>query len=130
MVSAATPPVLDDADLDVALDAARIPDDDGRAPVDPEYTETFDLHYAAAEAFEMKATRATANDVGGLESFTSEGSAFKRRPGAGFDEFMRLAAFHRAKSTAAPTGALSVIDMETPSRGRPRSAVVAVTNAE
>ena len=53
MVSASTPPVLDQAALDAALDAARVVDSDGRAPVDDGYVETFDLNYAAAEAFDM-----------------------------------------------------------------------------
>lgn len=123
MVSASTPPVLDQAALDAALDAARVVDSDGRAPVDDGYVETFDLNYAAAEAFEAKAVQAAATDAGGLESFTSEGSAFKRRPGTGYDGFMALAASFRARSTAGGTG-ISVIALEPHGGQMPRSAGV------
>lgn len=123
MVSASTPPVLDDDELDAFIDASRVVDPDGRAPVDDDYVETFDLNYAAAEAFEAKATAALAGDTGGLESFTSEGSAFKRRAGTGYDGFMALAASFRARSTAGG-GSISVITLE-PHGGRvPRSAGV------
>jgi len=123
MVSASTHPALSDDQLDEFLDAARIVDTDGRAPIDDGYVETFDLNYAAAEAFEAKATAALAGDTGGLESFTSEGSAFKRRPGTGYDEFMALAASFRAKSTAGGAG-ISVIALEPYGGHMPRSAGV------
>lgn len=122
-VKATTPPVLDQAALDAALDASRVVDSDGRAPVDDGYVETFDLNYAAAEAFEAKAVAALAGDTGGLESFTSEGSAFKRRPGTGYDGFMALAASFRAKSTAGG-GSISVISLEPYGGQVPRSAGV------
>ncbi|HLR97099.1 MAG TPA: hypothetical protein VK053_21440, partial [Jiangellaceae bacterium] len=110
-VAATTPPVLTDQQLEAFLDAARIVDPDGRAPIDDGYVETFDLNYAAAEAFEAKAVAALAGDTGGLESFTSEGSAFKRRAGTGYDGFMALAASFRARSTAGG-GSISVIALE------------------
>lgn len=122
-VAATTPPVLDQAALDAALDASRVVDPDGRAPIDDGYVETFDLNYAAAEAFEAKAVQAAATDAGGLESFTSEGSAFKRRPGTGYDGFMALAASFRAKSTAGG-GSISVISLEPYGGQMPRSAGV------
>lgn len=122
-VAATTPPVLTDQQLEAFLDAARVVDSDGRAPVDDGYVETFDLNYAAAEAFEAKAVQAAATDAGGLESFTSEGSAFKRRPGTGYDGFMALAASFRAKSTAGGTG-ISVISLEPYGGQVPRSAGV------
>src|SRR5690625_4544010 len=108
-VAATTPPVLTNDHLEGFLDAARIIDPDGRAPIDDGYVETFDLHYAAAEAFEAKAIQAAATDTGGIESFTSEGSAFKRRPGTGYDRFMALAASFRGKSTAGGGSMISVI---------------------
>ena len=119
-VAATTPPVLTDQQLEAFLDAARIVDSDGRAPVDDGYVETFDLNYAAAEAFEAKAVQAAATDAGGLESFTSEGSAFKRRPGTGYDGFMALAASFRAKSSAGGTG-INVISLEPYGGHMPRS---------
>lgn len=131
MVSASTPPVLSSADLDAALDAARVVDSDDRAPVDEGYVETFDLNYAAGEAFDMKADRATATDVGGLESFTSEGSSFKRRAGTTGAGFRDLAARYRARSAAAGgSGALSVIEVSTFAGAAPRSAYSVVTNAD
>lgn len=122
-VKATTPPVLTNQQLEAFLDAARIVDPDGRAPIDDGYVETFDLNYAAAEAFEAKAVVALAGDTGGLESFTSEGSAFKRRPGTGYDGFMALAASFRAKSTAGG-GSISVIALEPYGGQVPRSAGV------
>lgn len=131
MVSASTPPALSDADLNAALDAARIVDPDGRAPISPGYVETFDLNYAAGVAFETKADRALATDTGDLESFTSEGSAFKRRAGTGYDGFMALAAKYKGRSTAAQTGgSISVIEVGSRHTGWPRSAVEVVTNAD
>lgn len=129
MVSASTPPVLSVTDLDAALDAAQVVDGDGHAPIDDGYVETFNLAYAAAEAFDMKADRAIATDTGGLESFTSEGSAFKRRRGTGPDGFRALAARWRAR--AAGDGGLSVIEVSaTPRRSWPRSLSGVVTNAD
>ena len=123
-VQATTPPVLVFQQLDGFLDAARIVDPDGRAPIDADYVETFDLNYAVAEAFEAKAVAALAGDTGGLESFTSEGSAFKRRAGTGYDGFMALAASFRAKSTAGGGGMISVIALEPQGGQVPRSAGV------
>lgn len=131
MVSASTPPVLSEADLDAALDAARVVDSDGRAPVDEGYVETFDLNYAAGAALDMKADRYTLADTGGLESFTSEGSAFRRRTGTDASGFRSLADRYRARSTAAGgSGALSVIEVSTLAGAAPRSATSVVTNAD
>lgn len=122
MVSASTLPVLDNTALDTALDAAKIVDPAGRAPIDDGYVETFDLNYAAAEAFEAKAIRAAATDTGGLESFTSEGSAFRRRQGTGYAGFMALADQFRAKSCAGSGSTISVISMDPYGGPAPRSA--------
>lgn len=124
MVSASTPPVLDDNALDTALEAAKVVDPTGRAPIDDGYVETFDLNYAAAEAFEAKAIRAAATDTGGLESFTSEGSAFKRRAGTGYAGFMALADQFRARSCVGSGGMITVISMDPYGGSVPRSAGV------
>jgi hypothetical protein len=121
MVQASTPPTLTDDQLNGFLDASRVVDTDGRAPVDAGYVETFDLDYAAALAFETKADHAALSDTGGLESFTSEGSAFKRRPGTGYEGFMALARKYRARSVAGG-GAISVINLEPEGGMVPRSA--------
>lgn len=125
-VKATTPPVLTDTQLEAFLDASRIVDHDGHAPVHEDYVETFDVNHAAALAFESKATASLAGDTGGIESFTSEGSAFKRRPGSGYAQFMALADMYRAKSVHA--GGITVITMNPDARlANPRSAFDGVT---
>ncbi|MGC0144936.1 hypothetical protein [Pseudactinotalea sp. Z1732] len=125
-VKATTPPELTEPELDGFLDVSRIVDADGRAPVDEDYEETFDLNHAAALAFEAKAVASMASDTGGIESFTSEGSAFRRRAGTGYAGFMALADRYRAKS--AQNGGITVIEMNPLSPlANPRSAFDGVT---
>jgi len=130
LVSATTPPVLSDTDLDAALTAARIPDSDGHAPVDDGYTETFDLNYAAAECMIMKATRAGVAGAGGLKQFTAEGATFVK--GDQVADFLRLADLFRSQSTvgAAATGGIAVIELDpqTPDALLPRSAWPVLTD--
>jgi len=66
--------LLSDADLQsIADDVARVPDDNGNAPNDDNYIDTYDLYRAAAEGWRRKA---------GIFSeefdFESEGAVFNR----------------------------------------------------
>lgn len=121
MVQAGTPPVLNDADLNRFLDASRVIDSEDRPPTDPEYVETFDLNYAAALAFEAKADLEAMSDTSNLESFTSEGTTFKRRANARYNSFMNLASKYRARSVVGD-GGISVINLEPEGGMIPRSA--------
>lgn len=120
-VKATTPPALTPEDLDGFLDAARVLDRYGNPPADEDYVETFDLNYAAADAFEAKAVASLAGDTGGVESFTSEGSAFKRRAGTSYDGFMALAERFRARSAVGGSSIISVIELQREGRTVPRS---------
>ncbi len=121
MVSASTPPVLSDADLNAALDAARVVDSEGRAPVDTGYVETFDLNYAAAEALDMRADQMVLTDTGGLTSFTADGASFTKRQGTTADGLRALAARYRSRSAAGATGGIGLIELAPVGRTVPRS---------
>lgn len=116
IVSATTAPVLSTADLDRALDAARIPDTEDRGPAETGYVETFDLDYAAAEAFDTKAIRQAASPV--VEEFSAEGARFKRKP----PDFAALASYYRGRSSVGGSSGISVIELDPQGGTVPRSA--------
>lgn len=122
-VSASTLPVLDTSDLIWVLSQAQVVDEAGRAPTDPGWTPTWDLAYAAADAYELKAERLVATATPSLKSFTSEGSSFTRDGGVTADQLLALAARWRGRSTVATTNVV-MIEVEPDSTGTwPRSAV-------
>lgn len=71
---AATPP-LTDADLDLCLEQARVVDQQGRPPTDPDWTPTYDLAWAAADTCELRAARTAASEQ--LTTVTSEGTTLR-----------------------------------------------------
>lgn len=94
LAAATTAPTLSDAELDVALTASRLVDDAGRAPSDPDFVEeNWDLFYAAAECYELKAVKLMG--TGRIKKFSSEGSSFEKDA----PDFDGLAAWYRDKST-------------------------------
>ena len=114
-------PALTDDDIDLALDQARVVDAAGNPPTDPDWTPTWNVAYAAAVLFELKATLAASTDTGGLQSFTSEGSSFTRRDGTTADGWLALARQWRIRATGNGTG-ITVIEMTDPTPGPwPRS---------
>ena len=116
------PPEITSEDITRALDQSRVVDGEGRAPVDAGYVETLNVHYAASLLFDLKADLAVATDAGGIQSFTSEGSSFTRRPGSGADQFRAVA--RRYRELAFPSGGgLTVIELNPERRTLPRSAV-------
>lgn len=118
IVPTSSDPALTADDINAALDAAKIIDADGNAPIDADYTETIDANYAIAEAFDLKAVRAAA--AGQVEEFTAEGARFKRI----LPNFAALAARYRDRSTAgSDSSGISVIELhpETPDHLQPRS---------
>lgn len=117
LVSATSTPTLSDAELDVALDAARVVDADGLGPVDDGYTDTFDLDYAAAEAFDLKAVKAASTAQ--VRKFSAEGATFERD----LPDFAGLAATYRARSSAGASTGIGVIELDpqTPEWMQPRS---------
>lgn len=69
-----TTPALDDDDLEfIADNYAKVRDSDGNAPTHDDYTDTYDLYVAAAEAWRMKAGQ-FAEEF----DFEAEGGAFTR----------------------------------------------------
>ena len=121
VTSASTPPSLDEQDVNDALDASRIVDLEGRAPVADGYVETFDRNYAAALLFDLKADLAEAQDAGGLESFSSEGTSWKRREGTSPAGFRALAVAYRGRSSVATSSGISVINLVPEDAFTPRS---------
>lgn len=114
-------PVLPAGEVDRALDASQVVDSDGRAPVDAGYVPTFNVAYAAALLFDVKASLAV---TGGVLSFTSEGSTVTRKDVTSAD-FTALAVLWRSK--AFPSGPVTVIDLGYTGGPVPRSAFEGVT---
>jgi hypothetical protein len=119
LAQASTEPTLSNADLDVTLTASRLPDNESRPPSDPDFVEeNWDLNYAAAECYELKAARFAL--VPWLKQFTSESATFiKDRP-----DFQAMADWYRDHSTtggdsSAPS--FIALDNRLPWRLRPRS---------
>ena len=105
-----TAPTVSSATLDAALDAARVVDAAGRAPIADGYVETIDAWYAAGILFEAKARKALLSNTGQVTSFTSEGSSFTLTPGLTAADFNQLAAEAFHKSTVGSS--ISVIHIE------------------
>ena len=105
-----TAPAVSQAVIDAALDAARVVDTAGRAPIADGYVETIDPWYAAGLIFEAKARKALLANTGLVSSFTSEGSSFTLTPGLTAADLNQLAAEAFHKSTVG--GAVSVIHLE------------------
>lgn len=105
-----TTPAVSQAVIDAALDAARVVDSSGRAPIADGYVETIDAWYAAGILFEAKARKALLANTGQVSSFTSEGSSFTLTPGLTAADLNQLAAEAFHKSTVG--GAVSVIHLE------------------
>ena len=105
-----TTPTVSQTVIDAALDAARIVDAAGLAPIADGYTETIDPWYAAGIIFEAKARKALLANTGQVSSFTSEGSSFTLTPGLTAADLNQLAAEAFHKSTVG--GAVSVIHLE------------------
>ena len=105
-----TTPAMSQTVIDAALDAARVVDAAGLAPIDTGYTETIDPWYAAGILFEAKARKALLANTGQVSSFTSEGSSFTLTPGLTAADLNQLAAEAFHKSTVG--GAVSVIHLE------------------
>lgn len=124
-VKPGTTPVLPDSALDTALDTWRVVDAAGRAPIDPDYVPTWNLHYLAGELFEQKAGMAVVTKTATLSSWSSEGSSVARREGSTAADFWGLAAYH--KRLAFPTGPVSIIDLGPALGPVPRSAYEGVT---
>lgn len=119
LAAATTSPTLSDEELDVALTASRLPDSEGRPPSDPDFVEeNWDLNYAAAECYELKAAKLASSAW--LKKFTSESSTFEKdRP-----DFQALADWYRDRSTVggdSGSPAFIALDNRLPYRLRPRS---------
>lgn len=105
---AETHPVIDVGCCGV-LDEARVRDAQGNPPTTAGYQPTWNLPYAVALVFEMKADALAADTTGRITSFTSEGSTVNREAGATATDLMALAKRWRAKATG--TGGLTTIEL-------------------
>lgn len=118
LAMASTAPTLTNDELDAALTSARLKDDAGRGPADPDFVEeNWDLYYAAAECYELKAAKVLA--TGQLTEFTSEGANFKKTP----PNYQAVADWYRDRSTVGDSSSPSMItiDSRPPWWMRPRS---------
>lgn len=125
MIQPGTAPVLPPGAVEQALDASQVVDAEGRAPVDDGYVPTFNVYYAAALLLEQKAGQAIVSKVGGVVSFTSEGSSVTKTEGSSAVDFRGLAAYYRG--LAFPSGGVHVIDLGPALGPVPRSAYEGVT---
>lgn len=119
LADAATSPVITDLEMDAALTASRLPDDAGLPPSDPAFVEeNWDLNYAAAECYELKAARFSS--VAWLKQFTSENATFiKDKP-----DYRAMADWYRDHSTVGSDDGMPsfvALDNRLPYRLRPRS---------
>lgn len=94
-----TEPALTEDELDELLAAAALEDKDGLAPLQEEWTPTYDLNSAAATGWLIKAGRASSTTETEPESFYVTSKIF--------DNCCRMAKIYRAKgklslSVAAP----------------------------
>lgn len=125
VVQPATAPALPASAIDDVLDMSQVVDAEGRAPVDDGYVPTYSVYYAAALLLEQKAGRVVVSKVGGVASFTSEGSSVTKTQGSTAVEFRDLAAYYRG--LAFPSGPVTVIDLGPALGPVPRSAYEGVT---
>lgn len=125
MIQPGTTPVLPPGSVEQALDASQVVDADGRAPVDDGYVPTFNVNYAAALLLEQKASLVIVTRVGGVSTWSSEGSSVSRTEGSTAADFRALAAWYRGQ--AFPTGGVTVIDLGPALGPVPRSAYRGVT---
>lgn len=110
LVDAQTSPVLSTEDLERIIDAAQIKDTEGRTPSHPEWLPTYDLAYAAGDAYELKAIR-IGTSAPGVRRFEAEGTKFERDRGPRYEDFMRAAQYWRTRATGTITSAIQVIEM-------------------
>lgn len=118
LAQSAVSPTLTDAELNAALTASRRPDNAGRPPSDPAFVEeNWELFYAAAECFELKAAKQALAGV--VNKFTSEGASFDVTP----PDFQAMADWYRDQSVAATDGmpVYVQLDHRLPWPLRPRS---------
>lgn len=124
---ALTPPVIDIGSCGV-LDEALVRDAAGNPPGSAGYQPTWNLPWAVALVYELKADALAADPVGRVTSFTSEGSSVTRQGGASYESLMALARRWKAKASGSSSG-LAVIELGgAPLNTAPRSAHHGVTN--
>lgn len=84
-------PALTEDEIDELLASSSLEDRSGRAPGDEDWTPTYDLNAAAAEAWLIKAGRASSTTETEPDSFYVTSKVF--------DNCCRMAQFYRAKGT-------------------------------
>ena len=118
-------PTLSDQQVTAAMNASRIVDGEGHAPVDDGYVPTWNGWYAAALLMDAKAAQAVVTKVSRVSSFSSEGSSVTKTEGSTAADFEALAAKYRG--LAFPSGPVQVIDLGPALGPVPRSAFEGVT---
>lgn len=118
-------PTLSPEQVTAAVNASRVVDAEGRAPVDPDWVPTWNGYYAAALLLEQKAGQAVVTKTSRVQSFSSEGSSVTRTEGASAADFRALAQQYR--DLAFPSGPVQVIDLGPGLGPVPRSAFEGVT---
>lgn len=99
LAQSAVSPTLTNDELNAALTLSRRPDNAGRPPSDPAFVEeNWDLNYAAAECYELKAAKQYAS--GTVSKFSSEGASFETKA----PDFQALADWWRDRSAAGNDG--------------------------
>ena len=117
-------PTLTPEQVQAAIDASRVVDSEGRAPVDAGWVPTWNGYYAAALLMDQKAVQAVVTKTARIASFSSEGSSVTRSEGSTVQDFEVLAA--KFRRLAFP-GDVHVIDLGPALGPVPRSAYEGVT---
>lgn len=121
LAKASTPPVVSAGEIDAALTDARLRDNAGRPPSDPDFVEeNWDLNYAVAECYELKAVRQL--EAGTVSKFSSEGASFETKA----PDYMAVADWWRDRSTVGDgfdSPVFVEMDDRTPRAIQPRSAL-------
>lgn len=117
---ASTPPALSEDELNGALTASRLPDNEGRGPSHPDFVEeNWDVNYATALCYELKHVKTMSTAT--LTEFTAEGANFKKTQ----PNFQAVADWWRDRSSVGDSSSPVMVEFDNklPWRLRPRSSL-------
>jgi hypothetical protein len=117
---ASTPPALTESELNAALTASRLPDNDGRGPADPDFVEeNWDVNYATALCYENKHVKLLSTPR--IKKFTAEGATFEKEA----PDFQAVADWWRDRSSVGDSSSPTMVEFDNklPWRLRPRSSL-------
>ncbi|MGD7788211.1 hypothetical protein ACQCX2_07790 [Propionibacteriaceae bacterium Y1700] len=111
-------PAINSGMIEAAIDASRVVDANGRAPLHPEYVETIDGWWAASMVANRMSIVDALADTKRVVKFSTEGSSFEVTGGR---DWSKLAAHFRSMSPLGGSGGLGVIEIDHEPLHYPRS---------